>query len=177
MLQSQRLDLIPCAPAHLLTLIETPDRFAEAAGFSAADELRGMFVSADVSPAWLTMLRTGGEADPWRHGFFLVQRESRTAIGTAGFKGPPDESGTVEIAYGVAPSFRGQGYATEAAAALFAFACDHPHAKLVRAHTLPTTNASTRVLAKNGFRDVGGVVDPDDGLVWRWEREVAGDVV
>lgn len=171
-LQTKRLDLIPCAPAHLLTLIETQDRFAEVAGFSAADGLRGMFVSADVSPAWLAALRTGGEADPWRHGFFLVQRESRAAIGTASFKGPPDESGTVEIAYGVVPSCEGQGYATEAAAALVAFACDHPHVKLVRAHTLPTNNASTRVLTKCGFRHVGEVVDPDDGLVWRWECDV-----
>jgi hypothetical protein len=29
------------------------------------------------------------------------------------------------------------------------------------------------VLAKSGFQQLGEVVDPDDGLVWRWERAVA----
>ena len=91
-------------------------------------------------------------------------------IGAAGFKGPPDEAGMVEIAYGVTPSFEGQGYATEAAAALVAFAFTSGLVELVRAHTLPAANASTRVLAKCGFRHVGEVIDPDDGPVWRWER-------
>ena len=31
-------------------------------------------------------------------------------------------------------------------------------------------NASTRVLTKCGFRHVGEVMDPEDGLVWRWEK-------
>ena len=39
-----------------------------------------------------------------------------------------------------------------------------------RAHTLPTPNASTRVLAKCCFQYIGEVIDPEDGLVWRWER-------
>jgi hypothetical protein len=40
--------------------------------------------------------------------------------------------------------------------------------KLVRAHTLRTPNASTKVLKKCGFEFVGEVFEPDDGLVWRW---------
>jgi ribosomal-protein-alanine N-acetyltransferase len=78
----------------------------------------------------------------------------------------------VEIAYGIAPSSQGKGYATEAARALVDFALSHATVKLLCAHTLPTTNASTRVLLKCGFRNVGSVMDPEDGLVWRWERDV-----
>jgi RimJ/RimL family protein N-acetyltransferase len=66
-------------------------------------------------------------------------------------------------------SFEGRGYATEAAAALVDFALASGQVRLVRAHTLPEVNASTRVLLKCGFRHVGTVVDPDDGPVWRWE--------
>ena len=40
----------------------------------------------------------------------------------------------------------------------------------MQAHTAPTANASTRVLAKCGFDFVGEVMDPEDGRVWRWER-------
>ena len=173
-LETARLRLIPCFPAHLLALIEDPERFEEMAGFPAAPGLCKMFgsaeVMAEVSPDWLAALRVSEGPDPWRHGFFIVDRASRAAIGVAGFKGPPDESGMAEIAYGVAPELQGQGYATEAAAALVAFAFESAGVELIRAHTSPVPNASTRVLAKCGFRHVGEVVDPDDGPVWRWER-------
>jgi ribosomal-protein-alanine N-acetyltransferase len=76
----------------------------------------------------------------------------------------------VEIAYGVAKEHEGKGYASEAAEALVKYAFDKEEVRVVRAHTLPEPNASTRVLTKCGFRHVGEVVDPEDGLVWRWER-------
>jgi RimJ/RimL family protein N-acetyltransferase len=173
-LETVHLSLQPCVPAHILMLIQQPDRFDQAAGFPAAAGLREMFASDDVSPEWLAKLRTVDGPDPWRHGFFLVHRDVGVVIGMAGFKGPPDPTGTVEIAYGIAPSFEGKGYATEAAAALTAFAFDTPTVELVIAHTLPAANASTHVLIKCGFRFVGDVVDPDDGPVWRWERERTG---
>jgi ribosomal-protein-alanine N-acetyltransferase len=168
------LHLVPSSPALLVTLIEQPDRFEALAGLPAAAGLREFFVSGDVSPEWLARLRTSDGADPWRHGFFVVDREQRAIIGTAGFKGPPDASGMVEIAYGVVPSFEGRGYATEAAMALVHFAMETADVTLVRAHTLPEANASTRVLTKCGFRHADDVVDPDDGPVWRWEHRKAG---
>ena len=94
----------------------------------------------------------------------------RSVIGNVGFKGPPDERGMVEIAYGIVPAFQGRGYATEPAAAAVAFAFGYGRVHLVQAHTLPTPNASTRVLGKCGFVHSGEVVHPEDGLVWRWER-------
>ncbi len=39
----------------------------------------------------------------------------------------------------------------------------------LRAHTLPEHNASTKVLEKCGFKLVGEVMHPEDGLIWRWE--------
>jgi [ribosomal protein S5]-alanine N-acetyltransferase len=151
-------------------LIDQPERFEQVLGVPAADGLRGFFVSDDVSPNWLAALRNSSVPDPWRHGFFVVHRDGGSVIGTAGFKGPPDATGTVEVAYGIVPSFEGQGYATEAAAALVDFAFASGQVRTVRAHTLPEANASTRVLLKCGFRHVGTVVEPDDGPVWRWER-------
>jgi RimJ/RimL family protein N-acetyltransferase len=49
--------------------------------------------------------------------------------------------------------------------------------RLVRAHTLPESNASTRVLTNCGFRKTAEVVDPDDGPVWRWELVRQGEVL
>jgi ribosomal-protein-alanine N-acetyltransferase len=131
---------------------------------------------AELSADWLERLRASTSADPWTHGFSLVHRDSGTVVGKCGFKGPPAADGMVEIAYGVSPEYRGKGYATEAAQSLTEYAFSSGKVRVVRAHTLPEPNASTRVLTKCGFRRIGEVIDPEDGLVWRWEKniEVAG---
>ena len=166
---TSRLLLVSNCPEYLVALVDQPESFAEVAGFQQAPGLRDVFVSDEVSPDWLRELRHARGADPWHYGFLIVERQSGLAIGSAGFKGPPDSTGMVEIAYAVVPNFQGQGYASEAAAALLAYALDTGQARLVRAHTLPQRDASTRVLEKCGFRQVGEVIDPEDGPVWRWE--------
>jgi len=125
---------------------------------------------AAVSPAWLALLDGSSATDPWIHGFTLIDRANGGTVGRCGFKGPPGTEGVVEIAYGIAPEHQGKGYATEAAAALTDYAFSKREVRVVRAHTLPEINASTRVLTKCGFRRVGEVIDPEDGLVWRWEK-------
>jgi RimJ/RimL family protein N-acetyltransferase len=171
-LETKRLRLVPHSPAHLLALIEGVHHFEELTGLRAANGLREFMVSEDVSPEWVSGLRAATVADPWVHGFGVVHRESGAVIGTAGFKGPPDREGMVEIAYGIVPDHEGRGYATEAAAALVELAAVSGRVRLIRAHTLPTPNASTRVLAKCGFEHVGEVIDPEDGPVWRWQRAI-----
>lgn len=121
------------------------------------------------SPDWLARLLSSTVADPWTCGFLMLQRDTGAAVGNCGFKGPPSAVGVVEIAYGVNPDCRGRGYATEAAFGLAAFAWTDERVRMVCAHTLPEPNASTRVLTKCGFRHAGEIVDPEDGLVWRWE--------
>lgn len=125
---------------------------------------------AQVSPEWLASLRASSDEDPWTHGFVILDRTTGKAIGSCAFKGPPDSSGAVEIAYETNEAHRGRGYATEAARALTDFAFEHANVRIVRAHTLPEDNASTRVLTKCGFNRLGEVIDPEDGLVWRWEQ-------
>ena len=116
-------------------------------------------------------MRNVTSPDPWIHGFTIKARDDGTVIGECGFKGPASSDGVVEIAYNIYPDHQGQGYATEAAAAMVDFALGDETVCLVFAHTLPESNASTRVLTKCGFRHVGEVNDSDDGLVWRWEKQ------
>jgi ribosomal-protein-alanine N-acetyltransferase len=126
---------------------------------------------AELSADWLALVEGSGPIDPWIHGFLVLHRDANGVIGHCGFKGPPETDGSVEIAYGVASEHQGHGYATEAAEALASFAFSHDQVRVVRAHTRPELNASSRVLTKCGFRKVGETVDPDDGLVWRWEKD------
>jgi RimJ/RimL family protein N-acetyltransferase len=145
-----------------LVLESTEAILARIAAMSAADR-------AEVSPDWLARLRGAVAPGPWTHGFAMVERATGAVVGSCAYKGPPDAEGTVEIAYGLDPAYRGRGYAREAAAALATYALDAGRARRVRAHTAPEHGASTRVLAACGFEFVGEVVDPEDGLVWRWE--------
>lgn len=168
-IETANLKLVPYTPQQLLALIEAPETFQERVGFPAAEGLRAFLVSDEVPAEFVSTLRSGSDADPWTYGFAVIHREGKSVIGTGAFKGPPDESGMVEIAYGIVPKFEGRGYATEVSRALIDFALQFEQVRLIRAHTLPFNNASTRVLAKCGFQYVGQVEDPDDGLVWRWE--------
>ena len=121
---------------------------------------------AEVSESWLELLRATREADPWVLGFRVSDQDTDSYVGDGGFKGPP-QNGTVEIAYGVEPSFQGKGIGTKIAKALVRYAFGND-VKLVLAHTLPETNASTKILTKCGFQFEGEVQDPEDGTVFRW---------
>lgn len=149
---------------NLELLLQSPDQVRAMIDALPPSERR------EVSPDWLARISSSAVPDPWLHGFAVVERASGSAVGSAVFKGPPDEEGTVEIAYGIAPEHRGKGFAIEAAAALTRFAFAAGQVRIVRAHTRPETTPSTSVLAKCGFRKVGEVIDPEDGLVWRWQR-------
>lgn len=148
---------------HLRLLLNTAqETLASVEAMSPADR-------AQVSPVWLARVKASESADPWLHGFDVMHRVSGTAVGSCGYKGPPGADGIVEIAYGIAPAYQGLGYATEVARALVAFAFGNGGVRMVCAHTMPEEGASPRVLTKSGFERVGEVVDPEDGLVWRWE--------
>jgi RimJ/RimL family protein N-acetyltransferase len=168
-LDTKNLKLIPHSPQYVLALIDGPEFYTKSFGWPAANGLRDFFVSKEVSPEWLAHLRTATVADVWTHGFAVLHVAEGKVIGAAGFKGPAGPDHAVEIAYGIVPDYQGRGYATEAASALVDFALGSSIVRLVRAHTLPQKNASTRVLGKCGFEFVGEFVDPEDGPVWRWE--------
>src|SRR5580765_4961251 len=100
-LETAHLQLKPWSPAQLIALAEGDVRFHARTGLVAADGLGDFFQSGEVSSAWLERLRASSVADPWLHGFAVVHRDDGCVIGSAAFKGPPDELGVVEIAYGI----------------------------------------------------------------------------
>jgi RimJ/RimL family protein N-acetyltransferase len=129
----------------------------------------------EVSPVWLARVQSMTTPDPWTLGFTVFHRGLDAVVGGCGFKGPPNHEGTVEIAYGIDAAHQGNGYATEAAEALVAYAFRDARVRTVIAHTLSATQASARVLTKSHFRCVGQVLDPEDGEVWRWESTRDGE--
>jgi RimJ/RimL family protein N-acetyltransferase len=88
-------------------------------------------------------------------------------VGGGAFVGPPRD-GVVEIAYYTLAAHQGRGHATATAAALCAIARAAQPGIVLEAFTLPERNASTAILARLGFRQVGTAQDPDAGTVWAW---------
>jgi RimJ/RimL family protein N-acetyltransferase len=99
--------------------------------------------------AFLGATAASGEQRPF--GFYRITRLSDgRAVGGIGFKGQPD-GGCVEIGYGLAPSARGHGYATEAATALLTVAAEHGIVRVIADTTLDNI-PSQRTLVRAGFR-------------------------
>ena len=168
-IQTENLILAEHLPRHLRALLRGEKEFEETSGLRIAEGIRDQFLSA--SPEFMARVENGQQSDPWLFGFAIIHKTDNMLIGTCGFPGPPDSNGVAEIAYGIAPAYQGRGYATEAAKRLIEFATKDPRVQTIRAHTLPETNASTRVLGKCGLKKVGDAVDPENGhAVWRWEK-------
>jgi RimJ/RimL family protein N-acetyltransferase len=168
-IETRNLILAAHLPRHLRALFHSGEEFENTAGLRVADGIRDQLLSASAD--FIARVKTAKQSDPWQFGFAVIHKIDNVLIGICGFPGPPDSNGVAEIAYGIAPSYQGKGYATEAAAALIQFAASDPRVKTICAHTLAETNASTRVLEKCGFTKTGNAVDPENGLaVWRWEK-------
>lgn len=166
-IRTERLRLIP-AELHLLNLlIAGPVVFTTATGLRVAPRYLEFPEALPHSREQLAAAAAQHRA--WWTPWLFVQACEETLIGLGGFKGPPAADGVVELGYGIAPDWRGRGYATEATRALILLAHQQPGVTRICAHTLAQTGASTRVLAKCGLLRVAELVDPEDGPIWRWE--------
>lgn len=126
------------------------------AGFPEAVPAALHALRADPEPAW---------------GAYLFFDDDGALVGFGGWKGPPRD-GAVELGYAVAPERQGRGIATAAVRALVVRA-RAARVPVVVAHTLPAASPSTTVLRRCGFTRAGEVVDPDEGVVWRWALRTA----
>jgi len=125
---------------------------------------------AFVDPDWRGTGRYRSEqvaADPagaaWVTGV-IWDEERRVAVGRAGFHGPPDERGMVEVGYAVDPAYRRQGYARAALEEILARAAREPAVRIVRASVSPDNAVSRRLIEQDGFVPVGEQWDDEDGL-------------
>jgi ribosomal-protein-alanine N-acetyltransferase len=150
--------LIPIAPGD--DIAELAARLAP--GFGGDPE-----GARELLAQTFALLARDPRPDPW--GCYLAYADDVT-VGTCAFKAAPNAAGEVELAYMTFPSFERRGYASAMAAELTAIAAEAGVATSI-AHTLPEENGSTRALRRNDYQRVGEVVDPEDGLVWRWERK------
>jgi RimJ/RimL family protein N-acetyltransferase len=167
MIQTQRLTLIPAPLDAIESLIR-----GETSYQPFYDQVAEGYLEFPAALEYTAeRLRNDSASAEWGTYLFVLDR---CLIGVGGYKGAPDDVGSVEIGYGIAVAFRNKGYATEAAQGLINHAFRMPQVTVVIAHTLAEQNASGEVLLKCGMRRVAEIDDPDDGLIWRWEVRKSG---
>ena len=163
-IRTPRLDLIPATPGMLRAELVSQAALAERLGLDVpVGWPPGEYDEAAIRWVLPKLEEPGARLEWW---FYYVVRRAvlesletpeipAALVGSAGYKGPPDESGTVEIGYSVLPAEQRRGYASEAAGGLVAHAFAHPGVRRVIAQTLPHLVPSIGVLDKCGFRLVG----------------------
>ncbi|MCF8587809.1 GNAT family N-acetyltransferase [Gordonia liuliyuniae] len=126
---------------------------------AAVLEHRRMAHWADDFPAEGDAVIAGVIADgplrPEPHHRIIVERHHGLAVGSISLLWPPSDDSAVELGYGVVPSRRGRGYASEAARAMIGLAMTSPHVVAVCAEVERTNPASARVLLNAGMRRCG----------------------
>ncbi|PFG34301.1 GNAT family N-acetyltransferase [Sanguibacter antarcticus] len=124
------------------------------------------FAGPDWGSVW-SMRSAQVRTDPASAGWItrvILDVESGTAVGRAGFHGPPDDLGMLEVGYAVDPAWRRRGYARAALEALLDRAAREPSVSIVRATITPDNLASRALVARYGFVEVGEQWDDEDGL-------------
>lgn len=102
----------------------------------------------------------------------VVDTDQGLAVGRAGFHGPVDAAGMIELGYEIDPDFRRRGYARAALSWLLDRADREPDIRVVRATISPGNLASRALVSQFGFVEVGTQMDDEDGLEIIFEVDV-----
>jgi RimJ/RimL family protein N-acetyltransferase len=160
--------------AHLeLVAATVPLLEAELSGAEAL----GVMLDAAVAEGWppgdldrhalqifKARLQTAGESAVGWYNWYGIALDANgrrdSLVASAGYLGPPEEDGSVEIGYSVVPAARRRGYATELVEFLTVRAFKFHPVHTVTAHTLESNAASAGVLLHCGFIRVGPGAEP-----------------
>jgi len=160
-LRTARLNLVPLTPAL-------------GAADLAGRESLGCMLRASVPASWppqffesdklewtIDHLEQRPDEIGWWMYYLVLRARCATLVGVAGYKGPPDDNGHIEIGYSILGDYRRRGIATEVAHALSDHAFAHAGVDRVIAQTFAAFKASRNVLEKSGFRCAGPGSEPD----------------
>ncbi|SHN04544.1 GNAT family N-acetyltransferase [Actinacidiphila paucisporea] len=112
----------------------------------------GYPTEGDVSAVTRFLRTCARGGDPRPFGTYGIRlRADGTTVGGVDFHGPPDEDGGVTVGYGLVPSARGSGYASEALRGLLDVARAQGVSSVAGDTDIGNT-ASQRVMAAAGMR-------------------------
>ena len=154
LIQSRRLNLIAATTGLIKRDIRGREFLAEALDVSIPETWPPDLYGPRAMQFALAQLdETPGRG--WSFWYLATRGDLSELVGICGFKGRPDESGSVEIGYSVLGCYQRRGFAAEAVQRLVGWAFSHHNVNEVCAETLPHLSQSIGVLEKNGFQRAG----------------------
>ena len=138
------------ATANLISPIQFGAYFVGPECLSTWRRRASQIAEDPASAAWVTRV--------------IVDLGRNIVVGRAGFHGPPNSGGMVEVGYAIDPAFRRQGYARAALIALLEHAKSSTAVQIVRATIRPDNRASLALVSQYGFVEVGEQWDDEDGV-------------
>lgn len=156
-----RLIQLPASAIHALAAGDLAG-----ANRSAPVTLTPYFIDADDAGVWRRRSRQVQD-DPASAAWItraIWDVDSQVAVGRAGYHGPPDPVGIVEVGYAVDPLHRRRGFARAALETLLDRASNESRVRTVRATISPGNCASRLLVQQYGFIEVGEQWDDEDGL-------------
>ena len=123
------------------------------------------FLTGDALRLWrrrVSQIAADPDSARWVARAVLAEPEG-VVVGHAGFHGPPDQTGMVEVAYSVDPGYRRRGYARAMLRELLRRAAAEPGVSTVRATISPGNVASLATISGFGFTEIGEQWDEEDG--------------
>lgn len=168
-IRTRRLRLIALPLSQLRLYVAAPRQLEQELGLSVSQETITAPLRRAIDMKTSRMELAEEQEHPWYTYWLIVIADDAYGAGLAGFKGPPNDQGEVEIGYGIDPAYRSKGYMTEAVRALIGWAFQHPRCRSVVAPGTRRENiASNRVLEKVGMRVSG---ETDEALDWRLDKD------
>lgn len=104
--------------------------------------------------------------------FLIVALEDHEILGTIGYKGAPDEDGTLEVGYGIRGIYRNKGFMTDALMTFTVLGLGLPGVSKIIACTSKDNASSIRVLEKSGYERI---YTAQDLYVWRYPTKEKND--
>ncbi len=170
-IHTQRLTLIAASPKHIQAELMEPPAIGELLGADVPSSWPPGEYDRAAQKFFLEQLMESGENAVGWFGWYAVRRADvlhpATLVGAAGYFGPPNEAGVVEIGYSLCPEWRGNGLATEMARALVERAAAHALVTSIVARTNSDNAPSVAVLEHCNFARVAPLAAGQLRFEWR----------
>ena len=160
-LETKRLQLIPFSLDLKKAAMNDRARLVAMLGVYVPEHWPGPDL-AEALPVFVENMEKVPSKPAWD--WIAIHRLDQGVIGGIGFMGGPDKDGVVEVGYDIVPEYRKQGYATEMARSLIAWAFQETGINVVTASCLDDNIGSIKVLENVGMHRL----EPDGNML-KWE--------
>jgi RimJ/RimL family protein N-acetyltransferase len=153
-IKTKRLRLIPLDEEMLGLLKDSRPALEKKLGLKHSNLQVSTDMQEEIAEAlefWKEFTHKHPDQYQWGTNWEIVHDEDNCTIGGIGLGGLPNKYGQVTVGYHIDPRRQGQGFASEALAALRDWALQHPKCTRIMAFTPVENIPSQRVLAKCGF--------------------------